>query len=43
MDLLKAYNEYIGMISEEINQKRRSLDDYEIVRGRIKNLNNLNK
>ena len=39
-DDVKAYEEYIDMVCEEINQKRRSLDDYEIEIGRRKNLIN---
>lgn len=35
-DDIKAYNEYIQMISEEINAKRRTLDSYEIERMHIK-------
>ena len=31
-DDVKAYFEYIAQVSEEINQKRRSLDSYEIER-----------
>ena len=29
---IKRYNEYIEQVSEEINQKRRTLDDYELTR-----------
>jgi exoribonuclease II len=36
---VKAYNEYIDMVTEEINQKRRSLDDYEIEIGKRKSIN----
>ena len=36
---VKAYNDYIDMVAEEINQKRRSLDDYEIEIGKRKSLN----
>ena len=35
---VKAYNEYIDMVTEEINQKRRSLDDYEIEIGKRKSI-----
>lgn len=37
-DDIKAYEEMIDMIAEEINQKRRSLDDYEIEIGKRKTL-----
>ncbi len=36
-DDIKAYMEYIEQVSDEINQKRRSLDAYEIERFHIKN------
>ena len=38
-DDIKAYNEYIEMVSEEINKKRRSLDDYEIEMAKRKSMN----
>lgn len=35
-DDIKEMNEYIDMVSEEINQKRRSLDEYEIIMSKTK-------
>ena len=35
-DDIKAMNEYIDIVSEEINQKRRSLDEYEIEISKVK-------
>ena len=38
-DDVKAYEDYIDMVAEEINKKRKSLDEYEIEASRIKQLN----
>ena len=35
-DDIKVMNEYIDMVSEEINQNRRSLDEYEIIMSKTK-------
>ena len=36
-DDIKNYREYIEQVSDEINQKRRTLDDYELTRIHRKN------